>query len=209
MPTKTFLRLPLEKQKVLIEAAEREFSRVDYATASINQIIQDANIPRGSFYMYFQDKEDLYFYLVKGYVQKMFQRISLLLDSHHGDFIASFEELREEIIDFCFDPQKGQFLRRIFLNLRHTTERKVFAPPQEPFFKKDLDQILAKTEKNLYHYSSQEMLLDSLAMVMLITTNSIVCTMMNPEMREEEKNNYKRRIEIIRYGILRKEKIYV
>ena len=58
MPSSTFLNLPAQKQEKLLEAATREFSQRPYTEASINQIIKDAGIPRGSFYMYFTDKED-------------------------------------------------------------------------------------------------------------------------------------------------------
>ena len=51
MPRSTFCRLAPEKQERLLEAATREFSRRSFAEASINQIIKDAGIPRGSFYM--------------------------------------------------------------------------------------------------------------------------------------------------------------
>ena len=68
MSSSTFLNLPAEKQEKLLEAATREFSHKPFNEASINQIIKEAGIPRGSFYMYFQDKEDLFRYLLKGYV---------------------------------------------------------------------------------------------------------------------------------------------
>lgn len=55
MPSSTFLNLPAQKQEKLLEAATREFSQRPYNEASINQIIKDAGIPRGSFYMYFTD----------------------------------------------------------------------------------------------------------------------------------------------------------
>ncbi len=64
MPTQTFFRLPEEKRKRLIDAAWKEFSGVRFAKASINRIVQDARIPRGSFYQYFENKEDLFFYLL-------------------------------------------------------------------------------------------------------------------------------------------------
>lgn len=48
-----------EKRERLLLAAEEEFARVPYAEASINRMIRAAGIPRGSFYMYFRDKEEL------------------------------------------------------------------------------------------------------------------------------------------------------
>jgi len=62
MPTRTFFNLSQEKQQRLLEAARLEFSRVPLYEASISKIIANADIPRGSFYQYFNDKEDLYYY---------------------------------------------------------------------------------------------------------------------------------------------------
>ena len=51
MPTVTFTNLPAEKRKTILDAARAEFSRVSIEEASINRIIKDAKISRGSFYM--------------------------------------------------------------------------------------------------------------------------------------------------------------
>jgi AcrR family transcriptional regulator len=64
MPSSTFFRLPEEKRTRLVNAAWEEFTQVKFADVSINRIIQNAHIPRGSFYQYFQDKEDLFAYLL-------------------------------------------------------------------------------------------------------------------------------------------------
>ena len=66
MPSATFFNLPAEKREKLLSAARAEFARVPYAEASINKMIQAADIPRGSFYMYFRDKEDLFLHLARG-----------------------------------------------------------------------------------------------------------------------------------------------
>ena len=59
MPTERFYRLPEAKKQVIRQAAIKEFARVPFEKASINQIIQNADISRGSFYTYFEDKQDL------------------------------------------------------------------------------------------------------------------------------------------------------
>ena len=61
MPSKTFLNLDSGKKSKLLEAAMHEFSnRGLYTEVSINQIIMNAGISRGSFYTYFTDKDDLF-----------------------------------------------------------------------------------------------------------------------------------------------------
>ena len=59
MPTSTFFRLPEEKRERLMDAAWAEFTSTSFTDASINRIIHSARIPLGSFYQYFQYKEDL------------------------------------------------------------------------------------------------------------------------------------------------------
>ena len=53
-----------EKRQRLLTAARKEFKRIRFSDVSINRIILNACIPRGSFYQYFEDKEDLFRYLM-------------------------------------------------------------------------------------------------------------------------------------------------
>ncbi len=64
MPKQTFLNLPKEKQSAFIEIALLEFANNDYNTASISKIVEKAGIAKGSVYQYFEDKQDLFMYLV-------------------------------------------------------------------------------------------------------------------------------------------------
>lgn len=89
MQSSTFLNLPAQKQEKLLEAATREFSQRPYNEASINQIIKDAGIPRGSFYMYFTDKEELFRYVLSGYVDQMVMVLEEALLREHGDIFAA------------------------------------------------------------------------------------------------------------------------
>jgi AcrR family transcriptional regulator len=64
MPSQTFFNLPEEKREALIKIAIAEFSSHDYNSASISRIVKEAGIAKGSFYQYFQNKQDLYLYLL-------------------------------------------------------------------------------------------------------------------------------------------------
>ena len=59
MPKETFVKLPEEKKDKIIKAAKKEFARVPFEQTSIKNIVEDADIARGSFYQYFESKEDL------------------------------------------------------------------------------------------------------------------------------------------------------
>lgn len=64
MPNQTFFNLPDKKRQLITELAIAEFASYDYDTASISNVVKQAKIAKGSFYQYFEDKKDLYLYLV-------------------------------------------------------------------------------------------------------------------------------------------------
>ena len=51
----TFERLPEEKKDRILQAARAEFIRNPYEKTSINRILSEAEVPKGSFYQYFDD----------------------------------------------------------------------------------------------------------------------------------------------------------
>ncbi len=106
MPSNTFLNLPEDKQNRLMDAASREFSAKPYNEASINKIIQEAGIPRGSFYMYFQDKEELFRYLVHGYMEQLLMVLEESLLRESGDVFAALRAL----FDYVWEKRGEQSL---------------------------------------------------------------------------------------------------
>jgi len=53
-----------EKKQELIDAAMNEFSDKGYENASLNNILKEAGISKGTFYYHFENKEDLYMYMI-------------------------------------------------------------------------------------------------------------------------------------------------
>lgn len=60
MSTRTFSNLPPEKQRRILDAALAEFAAKGYAAASINAVVQQLGIAKGSIFQYFHDKEGLF-----------------------------------------------------------------------------------------------------------------------------------------------------
>lgn len=88
MPTSTFFRLPEEKRKRLIDACWAELTQVRFTDVSINRIITAAHIPRGSFYQYFDDKEDLIRYLLNDMREYFISLLKNILIAAQGDLFA-------------------------------------------------------------------------------------------------------------------------
>lgn len=64
MPKQTFLNLPEEKRETIVNAAVEEFAGYGFESASINRIVANSGISKGSFYQYFEDKADVFRHLV-------------------------------------------------------------------------------------------------------------------------------------------------
>lgn len=65
MPKQTFLNLPEDKRRKIVEAAIDEFSACGLENASTNRIVAASGISKGSFYQYFADKRDVFNYLMR------------------------------------------------------------------------------------------------------------------------------------------------
>lgn len=130
MPSTTFHNLPAEKQERLLAAARAEFIRVPYEDASINQIVRAARIPRGSFYMYFDGKEDLFRYLIESYSTLLEKQMGELLDQSGGDLFAAFLALFDHILE-CREDGKYREAAEI-LRLNHQMKTGVFLDRKGP-----------------------------------------------------------------------------
>ena len=64
MPKDTFFNLSIEKRQRIIDMAIDEFAKYSYDKVSISKIVDKGEIAKGSFYQYFEDKKDLYKYLL-------------------------------------------------------------------------------------------------------------------------------------------------
>lgn len=101
MPTDRFFRISEEKRESILSAAMEEFARTSFEKASINQIIRGAGISRGSFYTYFDGKEDLLSFLMKDYCEKLKHLCCGELERNQGSYVS--------LLLFLYDHLERQF----------------------------------------------------------------------------------------------------
>ncbi|WP_106494809.1 TetR/AcrR family transcriptional regulator [Lentibacillus sp. Marseille-P4043] len=122
MPKLTFYNLPVDKQQTLIHAAKKEFSRVSLYEASIANIVKTAGIPRGSFYQYFKDKEDAFYFLLNEHVKNRKREFISGLKKYNGDIFATVDETYRSMLGNCRCQENRDFFRNAFLNMNHKIE---------------------------------------------------------------------------------------
>lgn len=125
MPKKTFFRLPAEKQQRLLKAAHAEFSRVPFNEASVSNIIKAAEIPRGSFYQYFEDKADIFFYDLSLLRDSSKQDLEQLLLDTKGDLFKTIRIFFKAMANEAINGENAQFYRHLFLHMDFKNRRKM------------------------------------------------------------------------------------
>lgn len=105
MPKTTFYNLLKTKQSHILQAAAREFAAHPYDNASISKVTRITGIAKGSFYQYFENKQDLYRTLIEHATEAKLDLINRLPTPGPASDL--------------FDTLKRQFLGTALFELRH------------------------------------------------------------------------------------------
>ena len=202
MPKSTFYNLPKEKQDKVLEAAKKEFFRAEDGEILIKNIVVDAKIPRGSFYQYFESKDDLVEFLIKNHLKNTEERFCLLIDKNGGDILAAFEEMFNRIID----KQKMDGVnkeRKVMEHIKKLQEKYGCQSAVKEFPKVMTDTVLLNhIDKSKYKISTSEDLASVYHIIMgMMIKNAI--DFKNGDSKEETKKAFKRDLDYLRYGVMK------
>ena len=102
MPKPTFFNLPPEKREAIEAQAIREFGENTFERASLSKIVENCGIAKGSMYQYFEDKLDLYLYIVElAYAEK--RRYVERAYAVPGDIFQVLEAYYRESLRFALE----------------------------------------------------------------------------------------------------------
>lgn len=90
MPEFTFNNLSEDRKKEILNISFEEFALSDYESSSLASIIKKLNIAKGSFYRYFKNKLDLYFYLSEFADAQVAINFSRYFTNTGGDFFQDW-----------------------------------------------------------------------------------------------------------------------
>lgn len=206
MPTLTFLNLPKEKQDTIIEASIKEFKRVLLKDASINKIIKDANIPRGSFYNYFEDINDLYIYSISKYKQRFVKIFNEALKKTNGDLVETTKTIYDKIVIDCTKNEHKQLMKNIFLNINYniTIKNRIECDMLNDRFK--VLELLEKIDKTKLNIKEDEELLDIIDIIISVAMHGLIEVFLNNRNPEEIRNKISNQLEILKRGIYKEDK---
>ena len=202
MPKETFLKLPEEKKNKIILAAKKEFARVSLEQVSIKNIVEDAEIARGSFYQYFENKEDLLGFILSKHFEEMNKKMIKNLKEANGDIFEFFISIYDFMVDNCSQNKDMEFYKKIFENIK-TSEDYLFS---NNIIKNKPIQIKDCMEKvntsNLRAETKEDV--EIIEKILFAVTNKAIVMRFKYESKEKAREDYLKQIEFLKYGILKK-----
>lgn len=150
MATQTFNNLNPQKQEKIITVLYRIFCKKPFHEVTVNEIVQELQIARGSFYQYFENLESAYFFILNRELIDIHRLFLTTLQERQGDLKVTFREYGDRIITILFAEEHYGMYKNCFLYRDEDLERKwealrhdhckVFVPDDAVSFL-DIDQV--------------------------------------------------------------------
>ncbi len=205
MPTQRFLHLPDIKREKIKRAAIREFSKFSFSDVSINQIIKEADISRGSFYTYFEDKEDLLAYLLRDFQETCKRWFFQNLELCEGNIYQVFWNSILVLINYGREQQDFIFYKNIFLDAKFMTETSMIG--FKDFFNKSKEErelvrcCFDKLDHSVCPVSSIEELSDLLELLLFLVAKSMAMYFMESADIDEILDGIKFQFKVVEEGV--------
>lgn len=203
MPKHTFFNLPAHKREYLMEAIKQEFSRAPLYEASISNIVRLAHIPRGSFYQYFEGKEDAFYYLLNEQTKAIRKRFFSFLVSNNGDLYSTLIELFQFTLEEIARKDDIHYLKNAFIYLTHEIEdifTKVFSDDSNQDHYELLYQLIDKEKLNMEH---EEDLYHIIQIVTSVTLRNFVEKFAHNHSIERAVGHFTKEMQLLKEGLFR------
>ncbi len=200
MPTQTFFGIPEEKRKKIITAAENEFKRTTLDKALISNIVKEAEIARGSFYQYFEDMDDLFFYIVESFLIYQESEFLRILIKNNGDIFKATIEAFELGFDNFTDKGRMQLIQNVHKSL---SNNKMEIRSLKQKRRKLIDETIMNIDEDLFtadFRSSAGRMLNVLKNIQWNVLNKVFSHKLRKDVAVRELKAY---IDLIRFGIRR------
>jgi len=199
MPTESFYKLDKAKRLKIVDAMKKEFSRVPFHEASVNRIVEEAGISKGSFWVYFESKEEAIEYLIESHLEKERKKSKEIFLKNNGDLFQSYIEIYDYFAKCKINKMEKDLMANIFKNLITNEEKCI---PKEP------GDNLIETVKNVVNTSNLDIiqeddLINVMKMLNYIMRTNLLDVMSKKVTPEYAKLRLIREMEILKKGFLK------
>ncbi len=203
MPSKTFLNLSEQKRNRIIQAAIKELSSAPFAETSINKIVKEAGISRGSFYMYFEDKYDLTLYLLeitKAYLFGEAKNNNISVSGDLDEFIVGLHNL---LYDYYIQAEYRNFFKNILIYFQGKPESEIKCMKSNLPLYNEVDNIYEIIDKNQFKSQDKEFIVHSIELTIIILRNVMLQSFLLGLDKTESTKLLKDQLNILKQGYWR------
>ncbi len=204
MPSRTFFNLPEEKRTRLMKSVQAELARVPFEAASINRIVRTAGISRGSFYQYFENKQDMLDYLLRGHREMLSERALKSLRQSGGDLFRMLLDILEYIYEIASDKENGRLFLNLFSDIKINSaflEQRAGGDPLG-IGRDDLRRLVNTAALDIRGDNDFE---DMLGVLLPLTGETFAQVFIAPSAYAKHRAQYKARLELIKRGFIKEK----
>lgn len=207
MPSEAFFKLDEEKRKKILCAIKEEFEESGFDKASVNKIVENAGISKGSFWFYFENKREAINYIIETYVEIEEKEAIRLLQENNGDIFDTYIKLYDFIKSNKFEQFKTELLPYIFKDLIINKEKITnhFSPSGAPLLTTLVQDENSYNIVNMQNFKNptKEELISLIKVLNYIMRSNMIDEIRGIVSEEKATENYLREIEILRKGVLK------
>jgi AcrR family transcriptional regulator len=108
-------RRKAERPHEILEAAFAEFSRNGYATTTLEQIAERAGVTKGTIYVYFESKEQLFITMVRGLMKMTLDTLQEMLETHQGSTADLLRAQFSFIYQYIVEDRRRREMARLLI----------------------------------------------------------------------------------------------
>lgn len=206
MPSEAFFKLDEDKRKKILEAIKKEIECSGFEKASVNKIVENAGISKGSFWFYFENKEEAINFIVDNYIEIEKEEAIKLIKENNGDIFKSYICLYDFLKERKVEEYKNQLLTNIFKELIINKEKVLSKFTGMPL----LDALINNEDFNNtidmrdFVRPTKQELISLIKILNYIMRTNIIDGIRGIVSEEMARENYIRELEIIKNGVLKK-----
>ena len=203
MIKKTFYNLPYEKRKRITDAVIKEFMERPNEKVSINRIIKTAEISRGSFYQYFDDKVDLIEIITKTMFEESSNKAKEILKLSCGDLFVMYIKMFDYFGDYSSQKQTMKIMRNIVDSFKANDD--LVSEYLKNRFKMALtnNEIYTMVDRQNLKFQDNESVKCLIEILTQVLKNAIFDVFVAGSDREEVRERLVKKIDIIKQGAVK------
>jgi AcrR family transcriptional regulator len=93
---------PAERRADLMAAARKVFSAKGFHAATVDDITRDAGVAKGTFYLYFAEKKEVYFAIIREFLQRI-KDIGRSVSEAGADFLVRAEQAARQLMQIFLE----------------------------------------------------------------------------------------------------------